>query len=251
MTAVLIDRRERHPDHDGDPHHRPSRPSPEPRGGIVTERRVHRGGGRRRAGRPPGAAASAAASSQGSDRRERTDHRAGRRRRRRGVGGRLVHVPADLEGRAGLPGRPRHPAAGSGDGPRGLPDRTRRRAGAAVLEAGGGTTSPTSTPSAPGSAGGGRCDRDRPVVVVLGASADAPPPGIEAADDVAELRYAPDAGSLDAALAGRAGVVLLAWRTGGARDRVAGRRRSAMDPDGLGGGRRAPVPRPRRRATSR
>ena len=43
---------------------------------------------------------------------------------------------------------------------------------------------------------------DRPVALVLGASADAPPPGIEAADDVLELRYAPDAGSLDAALPG-------------------------------------------------
>ena len=43
---------------------------------------------------------------------------------------------------------------------------------------------------------------DRPVALVLGASADAPPPGIEAADDVLELRYAPDAGPLDAALPG-------------------------------------------------
>jgi phosphoglycerate dehydrogenase-like enzyme len=43
---------------------------------------------------------------------------------------------------------------------------------------------------------------DRPVALVLGASADAPPPGIEAADDVLDLRYAPDADSLRAALPG-------------------------------------------------
>jgi len=40
----------------------------------------------------------------------------------------------------------------------------------------------------------------RPVVVVLGASPEDPPPGIEAADDVADLRYAPDLGSTKALL---------------------------------------------------
>lgn len=39
----------------------------------------------------------------------------------------------------------------------------------------------------------------RPVVVVLGASPDDPPPGIEAASAVAELRYAPDADAFWAA----------------------------------------------------
>ena len=36
----------------------------------------------------------------------------------------------------------------------------------------------------------------RPVVTVLGATADEPPPGIDAAADLAELRFAPDGGSL-------------------------------------------------------
>ena len=40
----------------------------------------------------------------------------------------------------------------------------------------------------------------RPVVVVLGASADDPPPGIEAADAVTDLRYAPDLASTKAML---------------------------------------------------
>ena len=42
----------------------------------------------------------------------------------------------------------------------------------------------------------------RPVALVLGASAEAPPPGIEAAADVLDLRYAPDGGSLSASLPG-------------------------------------------------
>lgn len=51
---------------------------------------------------------------------------------------------------------------------------------------------------------------DRPVVVVVGAGADAPPPGIEMADDVVELRYAPDAESLERSLADAH--ALFAWR---------------------------------------
>jgi phosphoglycerate dehydrogenase-like enzyme len=39
-------------------------------------------------------------------------------------------------------------------------------------------------------------DPTRPVVVVLGAAADRPPPGIEAAEAAADLRYAPDLESL-------------------------------------------------------
>jgi len=41
---------------------------------------------------------------------------------------------------------------------------------------------------------------DRPVALVLGASVETPPPGIEAADDVLDLRYAPDAESMRAAM---------------------------------------------------
>ena len=41
---------------------------------------------------------------------------------------------------------------------------------------------------------------DRPVALVLGATVETPPPGIEAADDVLDLRYAPDAESMRAAM---------------------------------------------------
>ena len=51
---------------------------------------------------------------------------------------------------------------------------------------------------------------ERPVVVVVGAGADAPPPGIEMAGDVVELRYAPDAESLERSLADAH--ALFAWR---------------------------------------
>ena len=51
---------------------------------------------------------------------------------------------------------------------------------------------------------------DRPVVVVVGAEADSPPPGIVMAGDAVELRYAPDAESLERSLADAD--ALFAWR---------------------------------------
>jgi phosphoglycerate dehydrogenase-like enzyme len=56
----------------------------------------------------------------------------------------------------------------------------------------------------------------RPVVVVLGASTDDPPPGIEAAEAHVELRYAPDHATLEHAIEGAEGC--FAWD--GGRDRL-------------------------------
>ena len=55
---------------------------------------------------------------------------------------------------------------------------------------------------------------DRPLVVVLGAGPDDPPPGIEAAAPHVDLRYAPDGDSLPAAIADADG--LFFWRAEGA-----------------------------------
>ncbi|MEX1264910.1 MAG: D-2-hydroxyacid dehydrogenase [Actinomycetota bacterium] len=52
---------------------------------------------------------------------------------------------------------------------------------------------------------------ERPVVVVVGADADDPPPGIEAAGDAVELRYAPDAEALGQLLS--EADALFAWRS--------------------------------------
>ncbi|MGZ8629689.1 MAG: D-2-hydroxyacid dehydrogenase [Actinomycetota bacterium] len=53
--------------------------------------------------------------------------------------------------------------------------------------------------------------RERPVVVVLGADADRPPPGIESADDAIELRYAPDLEALSRLVV--EADALFSWRT--------------------------------------
>ena len=61
------------------------------------------------------------------------------------------------------------------------------------------TRSPGSTSSTPGSPAGSPCDmadgvaHTRPTVVVMGATADEPPPDIDVIADDVELRYAPDA----------------------------------------------------------
>ena len=73
------------------------------------------------------------------------------------------------------------------------------------------------------------------MVVVLGATADDPPPGIEAAADVLELRYAPDADSLGVALPGAQALFFWHGEREELESRVAGRGRPAMDPDRLGG----------------
>ncbi len=54
----------------------------------------------------------------------------------------------------------------------------------------------------------------RPVVVIAGAAGSDPPPGIEAAADAADLRFAPDAGAVAAALPGAE--ALFFWRAHGA-----------------------------------
>ena len=53
----------------------------------------------------------------------------------------------------------------------------------------------------------------KPLVVVLGATAEDPPPGIEAAADAVELRYAPDGAALPGAIADADG--LFFWRAQG------------------------------------
>ncbi len=103
----------------------------------------------------------------------------------------LVDFPTEREGERVLP------VLEAGGGTRRLlPRRARRhaRAHAAVTEPAG------------------------PVALVLGASADAPPPGIEAAADVLDLRFATATDELaERRAAGRTGVVLLARRTRRAR----------------------------------
>ncbi|MDP9184546.1 MAG: D-2-hydroxyacid dehydrogenase, partial [Actinomycetota bacterium] len=49
----------------------------------------------------------------------------------------------------------------------------------------------------------------RPVVVVLGAAADDPPPGIDPAAELADLRYAPDGDALRASIGDAEG--LFSW----------------------------------------
>src|SRR6476619_4359234 len=167
-------------------------------------------GGRRhrRADGASRAAAQAARGSRGPDRLERTDRGCGRDGRRRRGGQRLVPAPAGLEGRDRVPGRARHPASRSGERARGLPGRTRRRTGAPMLATGRGRYRllPHRACGFQRTATAVR----KPVVVVLGASDQAPPPGIEPATGLAELRYAPDVEALARVIS--AAEALVFWR---------------------------------------
>src|SRR3954462_12458038 len=162
--------------------------------------RVHGGGCQRRAGRASRATPAAARSPHRLDRIEGTHHRRGRVRRWRCRRLRLVPPSGDVEGGDRVPRRSRHPSAGSGYRIDRLSGRARRRAGVPVLAPRRGRhrvlpRRPQRLQRAEASVS------ERPIVAVLGATPDEPPPGIGPADELAELRYAGGRGGAAAAMA--------------------------------------------------
>ena len=101
---------------------------------------------------------------------------------------------ADPERRGRVSGRARHPPAGSRDGSRRLPGRTRRRRMLPVLAAGRGRRRADSTKSTRASAAGSPGERSGRRG--LGGDPGRPPPGIEPAAALADVRFAPDAATL-------------------------------------------------------